>query len=704
MIFLKKIEIINFLSHKNSIIDFKENQRLLISGMSGSGKSSVIEGIVWCLYGKGRSENKNLIKSGSKSATVILTLTDIDEDDVSHSCVISRTVTNTGRQTISIIYDDKLLTTKGIKETQDWIEKIFLKASYVLFVNSIASPQENPDNFVKQTAAKKKDLLLEISNIDNYDVYYNKAKDIVSESNNKIIKLETRLEEKNIQLTEVKKDVLDSKSLEQEKDVLQKEVEELKEKITIIEKEKEKLESVVEDIYNKKQSLDNLELSNNNLQSKIDEKNFSIKKFEHLNEKEIKEGVEKLKKAQNRLKEIDEITHNNYLIDLEYRAHLSSKPVDRDFSSDAEQINKQLELIYKNNDIKCPFCGKNNPILEENISKQVDILKEQLAEKVAKREELSKSIIDWELRDATITHPEEQKGVASERGDVLGVISQLEHFYSDLGLLEAKNDALQEVLKDIKYFTENIQKNNETILVVKDELNKLNLINNPKRINILNNESQVLTNEYASKQNDLNSVIRKIFLSDDAQKQVVKLESDIDDCDSELKKIKKDNISMSLLKDAFSPKGIKTIVIDYLVPKLEEKINDILKDLSDFRIQIDTQKTATDEDSVIEGLFINIINSEGNVLEYSNYSGGEKTKIDYAISEALASLSNVKFRILDETVTGLDDQMLSSFLDVLEKMSAGYKQLIAISHISQVKELFEDQVNIIKKDGTSIIN
>lgn len=704
MIFLKKIEIINFLSHKSSVVEFKENQRLLISGASGSGKSSIIDAILWNLYGKGRSENKNLIKNGSKTATVLLTLSKIDEDGADHTYVITRSVTSAGRTTLAIIEDGKLIPAKGVKETQDTLEKEILKASYTLFVNSIASPQDNPDNFVKQTASKKKDLLLEIANTDNYDLYYNKIKESLSESNDKILKLETKLEEKNLQLTEIKENVLDEKTLEKEEEILKSEIKIAREKISVIEKEKNNIDSVMRDVFNKKQELSKLENDNITLQNKIDEKKESVKKFDDLDEKKINDGITELKKAQDRLKELDEIIHNNYSLDLEYRAHLSSKPVDRDFTADANQISQQLELIYKNNDITCPFCGKNNPRLEENISKQVNMLKNQLAEKIAKRDDLSQQLMDWELRDATIVHPEGQEGVASERKEVMGTISQLEHFVSDLGLLGAKKGALQGVIEDVKYFADTLQNNVKIISNIKSELSQLQDTDYLSRTSRLNSEGQMLTAEIGSKESELHSIIQKISLSNNAKDQVSKLKEDIKAFASDLKKLKDESSGMNLLKDAFSPKGIKTIVIDYLVPKLEDKINAILQDLSDFRIQIETQKDTSDGEGVVEGLFINIINPEGVILEYSNYSGGEKMRVDYALSEAMASLSNIKFRILDESIGALDEQMLSSFLEILEKMSGGYKQLIAISHIGQVKELFEDQITVTKKDGTSIIN
>ena len=83
MLLLKTISLTNFLSHKKTSIDFGIDQKLLISGMSGSGKSSVVDSIIWVLFGVGRSDNKSLIKKGAKGAKVSLVLIDSEDEKIS---------------------------------------------------------------------------------------------------------------------------------------------------------------------------------------------------------------------------------------------------------------------------------------------------------------------------------------------------------------------------------------------------------------------------------------------------------------------------------------------------------------------------------------------------------------------------------------------------------------------------------------------
>jgi len=138
---------------------------------------------------------------------------------------------------------------------------------------------------------------------------------------------------------------------------------------------------------------------------------------------------------------------------------------------------------------------------------------------------------------------------------------------------------------------------------------------------------------------------------------------------------------------------------------LEERINIVLKQMSDFRIRLDTQKALADEEGVKEGLFITVINDHGEELPFQSYSGGEKVKITVAISEALASLMNqVGFRIMDENIVSLDRESTEGFVKVLTKLQDKFPQLFVISHLQEVKDIFEKKITINKLNGISKTN
>ena len=106
----------------------------------------------------------------------------------------------------------------------------------------------------------------------------------------------------------------------------------------------------------------------------------------------------------------------------------------------------------------------------------------------------------------------------------------------------------------------------------------------------------------------------------------------------------------------------------------------------------------------MEGLFITVKNAQGEEFDFNSYSGGERVRISVAISEALASLQRVGFRIMDETIQALDENMIENFTTVLGKIQSRYSQLICISHLQPVKDLFEKRILVSKLDGVSHIS
>ena len=64
MMIIEEVKLKNFLSHGDTTVSLQDGQKVLIDGASGAGKSSIVDALVWGLYGEGRSDNRSLIKKG----------------------------------------------------------------------------------------------------------------------------------------------------------------------------------------------------------------------------------------------------------------------------------------------------------------------------------------------------------------------------------------------------------------------------------------------------------------------------------------------------------------------------------------------------------------------------------------------------------------------------------------------------------------
>ena len=347
---------------------------------------------------------------------------------------------------------------------------------------------------------------------------------------------------------------------------------------------------------------------------------------------------------------------------------------------------------------KCPFTIP--------IQGQIKYLKEQIAEREFKAKS-EKELFDlWEIKGKTIVIPSSTDRVSDY--DKLQSYKQAIKDLSKAKELVIQYETLQQTVESIHNRSLNLNNqklelNKELITIDTDikikrdlleaiDVNKLNIALSTVRIHI--QELRKKIEEYAI--GTAMAVKARDAISIDCTK-VDAIKALIDKGQEEVSRA-------YLLKTALGSSGIKAVVIDYLVPQLEDRINTVLGQMSDFKIRLDTQRAKMDDEGVTEGLFITVVNDRKEELSFDNYSGGEKVKITIAISEALASLMNqIGFRIMDENIVSLDKESTEGFVEVLTKLQDKFPQLIVISHLQEVKDMFENKVEIIKVNGVSQI-
>jgi len=98
-----------------------------------------------------------------------------------------------------------------------------------------------------------------------------------------------------------------------------------------------------------------------------------------------------------------------------------------------------------------------------------------------------------------------------------------------------------------------------------------------------------------------------------------------------------------LLMNAFGKNGIQAYIIDNIIPEIQSIANDIIGRIVDLQLNIQTQKQLK-SGKESETLDIIISDSSGD-KSYYNYSGGEKTLIDFALRIALSIIFKKIFLI-----------------------------------------------------------
>jgi len=157
----------------------------------------------------------------------------------------------------------------------------------------------------------------------------------------------------------------------------------------------------------------------------------------------------------------------------------------------------------------------------------------------------------------------------------------------------------------------------------------------------------------------------------------------------------KHNVNTELVK-AFGPAGIPTLILENCLTELQQYLDYYMDLLSDGKIHVtfQTVKTNTTTAKTTETLNIMVSDINGE-RDIALYSGGETVRVYLAIRLALAKLLYLKsgqklgLLIIDE-IADLDDAGLLAFVELLKRIEPEFEQILLVSHLPELKNSFDN--------------
>lgn len=281
MVILEKLEVINF-RKLNLILDFP-NGVLVIKGPNESGKSTILESVLFALYGRlQRGTNEFAINHRSTQATLKLTFS---IDGVKYT--VLRIIKRRGSSEAYLYRENKKIAT-GVKSVTSKIVKILGDISFneMLVTNVVA--QKELDRIMSLSKNEREKILNLLLGLDSY----NKALDKVNED----------LREKRKDSETVKETL---KQVEKRLEQYHRDIEELKKRSNELEKSNSKLTEIkskiskIEPLYTILKEYKEIL----NKRKIIEERIKGIKNNISTLESSIESVKEEIKKLKNKLKE-----------------------------------------------------------------------------------------------------------------------------------------------------------------------------------------------------------------------------------------------------------------------------------------------------------------------------------------------------------------------------------------------------------------
>jgi len=188
----------------------------------------------------------------------------------------------------------------------------------------------------------------------------------------------------------------------------------------------------------------------------------------------------------------------------------------------------------------------------------------------------------------------------------------------------------------------------------------------------------------------------------------------IEKTDGELKQLSKEAEEKAeiqqyyiALKDLY--KNIKYYVFDTVVNELNDNVNDYVQTLfnADVRISFETE-TANSKGEIKQKFSTSII-MDNVQRDFESLSGGEKKRIELAVSFALSNIvanrshKTFNFMFLDEVFEGLDENGRELIVDLLNRLKQERENIFIIDHFNATKDLVDNTISVEKRDGISKI-
>ena len=188
-----------------------------------------------------------------------------------------------------------------------------------------------------------------------------------------------------------------------------------------------------------------------------------------------------------------------------------------------------------------------------------------------------------------------------------------------------------------------------------------------------------------------------------------KLLVDIDEGSARLHNAEDGQATLQELVSALGRQGVQAMLIETVVPQLEEQSNILLGRMTDNRmhVKLETQRERrSGRGEPIETLEINVSDELGS-RGYEMYSGGEAFKVNLALRIALSKVlaqrvgATLPTLFIDEGFGTQDAAGRESVLDALGAIQSDFEQIIVITHLEDMKEAFPVRIEVQKDSNGS---
>ena len=660
---LNRLTLVNFMSHDHCDLELSGISACSIVGNNGAGKSSLMEAVLWGLFGHAKLSNKDLVRSGQDIMSVKIEYM-LNE----HEYVVVRQYDH-GTVTLKAQIDGHDLG-QGTNVLSARLTKDIGLARETLMQSLIIS-QGQLASFLTSPPSDRRDTIIGALGLDRLIKAGTRARDMLRDA-------QAELSTKQDTLVSLKTQIDKLTSYEQ----IEQDMKILAEKLHVAQEAHQgavvRRERLLAQDEEARKHLDILTNEVAQIREKVAE---TIKDFD----KKIGNIDTSLDNVDQQLAQLDAM--RNLLAELQKDLDVSTHAVEqaRDLRAKIDQLSQDMDgrkdrlKVASNAKDVCPVCGST---LEADKWQQIiGNMKEELTRRAAELDQVVRLLKDLPLsKDPnTITTRIDQAKERITKTEAMTHTKQLMEDQRD-SLIEQKKSMLSQFEHRLQQATsqlEGIQMRVSTEVEVLDTEIK-------KQKEVTNNLEASLNTCRADKETRRRL---EVLYSNEKQK--------VDYYRANFPQIE-------FVAGALSPNGIPLMITDYYLPIIEEKAEELLQIMSDGQLHIKLDVVESGRKG------IELMAGTDQLRPIRSLSGGEQTRaglaLRLAISQVLFEMAGSRFDCLfvDEPEF-LDGIGISQFIQAINNLRGFYSQIFVISHYDQIKFAFPSYISVVKQGDVSSV-
>ena len=690
-----ELELSNFLAYKDSqTLSFDGIHVACLVGPNGAGKSSLLDAITWALWGKARtSAPDDLIHHGQEHMRVTLIF---QQDQFRYRIIRQRKAGNRGQSLLELQQlDEDGINWEGIsapsmRETQQEIINL-IRLDYDTFVNSALLLQGRADEFTTRTPGERKQVLASILGLDEWERLELGARDRAQKKKEEFIRIDSRT-------ADILSELAQREEAAQELEHAVAQAEETARVLLDAETAWAKQE---EARSRWKELIEEREDCERRMIAAEEERSGHVRALEGLRPQADKAGLEaevgalksKLEIIKDKRSRFDAAIAEKNRMDTD-RAHLLG--INNALGPETDPIKERIQVLETTVEPACPTCGQ--PLTDQHRRKVIADLAEEIETRREQFRRNREQIKDLERKIKVIGREckdlEHELSVQMNLEKRVGEVeAALQHLADVDALIQQREEQMLRLHSDLQEFQERLSRLDkdidETVSLLEGDIHSTQALDRLRLENRLADERVGGARQTLAALDALEGQLEALRLRGEKLSMEIEL--------------------YEMLRIAFGKRGVPAMLIESVVPELEQEANKLLRRMTDGRmdIRIETQREIKTGETR-EALDI-IISDELGSRPYETFSGGEAFRINFSLRIALSKLlanragARLKTLFIDEGFGTQDASGRAHLIDAIQSIQEDFEQILVITHIDELKDAFPARIEVEKStDGARL--